>query len=849
MDCNQSNDANDAKSKKIYFDEDDDCLFKNSFDSSKFSKDNKASLKPQGLGVNKPPSNDKDNNEKNENKNSHQVGLRFHNVEKNVERQENFKVNEELDVDKNSNKFKANMPDKSKEALVSRLSIASDGCGHLSEENNNYNKNSSNDNNKNNTNTNNGNPKNENKKKNVLKETNLNQDKNQLLNSKQIEQRILNFPKYGEDLVPLANNKRISQDSIYLEKDCKGKRRSHSSSIKSFKFPTKEDLSDPLDFSIYQNIIDFIGISPYNLKIYLIVSLYFLVDGGELMVLSLILSKLSKDWELSSHQKGVLGSSVYVGIYIGAVVSGKFSDTKGRKPIFILGSLIITLFAFFSAFVNGYYSFLFCRGLCGLGIGLTLPSAFALATEVTPTKHRHFILNMIWIFHPFGEIFSVCLAKIFIGYNWGWRYILGFASLPCFIALVMAFSIEESPKFLLTIGKQDEGIKGVQEIINKSGIQFQLTKKLVEKLKEEFKIENKNLEKNNKNIFKSEQKNRPDDSKNRNELNIPQNELGYKKNFELKNFDENELGNRQQINKKNNNNNNRNIDEGNNYKYKIKDKNFNTPLIDKEEEEETNSGLRSNNSIATNNDSDEPVVNFSDLLNKENRNLTVLIWLIFIFSALVYEGLVYILPQILEEMEELEHVNSNTITDNPGGDNSYLRLLSFLSPRRKLRNLHGGDISGELDFTGELSNSNFINLVISALMEIPSLIFSTYMASYGRINAMAFGFLLSTFFSFVCFLSDSWFSFSIAMVKLFICVPETVIMIYACEAYPTKIRSLGVGVSNSFHRIGSMLTPFLCQHLFEAFHKNPFILFTFGSLLGLISTVLLPFETSNIDIK
>ncbi len=210
---------------------------------------------------------------------------------------------------------------------------------------------------------------------------------------------------------------------------------------------------------------------------YLIVCLFFLADGGEMVALSMILPKVSKIWNLTSSQKGLLGSSVFIGIFIGAIVCGKYSDIKGRKPFFVIGSVIVSIFAFLSAFVNDYVSFIICRGMSGLGTGLCMPSAFSLATEITPSKIRHYSIVMIWFFYPFGSITIICLVKLLMPYESGWRYILAFASLPCFLGLILSVKIFESPKFLLTVERYEEGFECLQTIIDAAHIDLKLKEK------------------------------------------------------------------------------------------------------------------------------------------------------------------------------------------------------------------------------------------------------------------------------------------------------------------------------------------------------------------------------------
>lgn len=667
----------------------------------------------------------------------------------------------------------------------------------------------------------------------------------------------------------------------------------------------KGEKSQFKDFSIYQSIIDYIGICPYNLQIYAIVSLFFLADGGEMIVLSLILSKISRSWNLSSLEKGFLGSSVFIGIFIGALLCGRFSDIKGRKPVFIVGSLFVMIFAFLSAFVNNYFSFFMCRGVCGVGVGLSMPSAFALAAEITPTKIRHKAILAFALFFPLGEIFVMVLAKLLLPLEWGWRYLLAFASLPCLIAFLMALKINESPKFLFTVNKFEEGYVALKKMIDISQVDLELNENIKYKIREEF--TQNNCSQNNKNASYSNINNEEAKEQDK-EYSITKNitnllfcfnlngsqkseEFDYEANIRMlkKLIDQSkEVENKLIVIKRPG----KELEEDDKlnsfcfkstsskksqklFPYTINDsesfhnRSMEQPLAApaaKENKSKRSVELKYEKNfyenekslsnerlslISLKEDINSPDVEFKELLNKKFKFLSVLIWCIFFSCAIVFYGMIYILPQILEKIQYEEYIiqqgiNSemfnNTFNINNSNYDNYNKRSSATDLNR---NVHD---SPKSEFEN-MSNSSLIQLIISALMQIPSTLISTYLAGFGRVRAMGIGFLLTFIFSMLSLFSKSLFFYSIALMKFFICLPGLVSVLYVCEAYPTKIRSLGMGVANSFYRIGGILTPFLNQLLFDLSLKAPFALFSIGSFIGFIVTMLLPFETLNKNIQ
>ena len=177
--------------------------------------------------------------------------------------------------------------------------------------------------------------------------------------------------------------------------------------------PAKENNTLPLINTI-DKFFDEIGYTIYHFKMIFIVSLIFFVDGGEMIVINLLLSTIQNEWNFSNMNKSLLSSSVFFGFFIGSIFSGLFTNKYGRKNPTIVGMLIIYIFSLLTATGYDFYSLFFLRVFVGIGIGIVVPAATSLITETIPGKNRSLVLNLLWIFYAPGIIYICWIAMHYI---------------------------------------------------------------------------------------------------------------------------------------------------------------------------------------------------------------------------------------------------------------------------------------------------------------------------------------------------------------------------------------------------------------------------------------------------
>lgn len=133
----------------------------------------------------------------------------------------------------------------------------------------------------------------------------------------------------------------------------------------------------------------------------------------------------------------------------------------------------------------------------GLGVGGNLPVDGTLFLEFLPNASGN-MLTLLSVWWPVGQLISSLLAWAFIpsfscaspvgctkSQNWGWRYLiltLGAITFCMFIARFFFFHLYESPKYLLSRGRQEEAVASVHGIAYKNKTHTWLTNEILNEI-------------------------------------------------------------------------------------------------------------------------------------------------------------------------------------------------------------------------------------------------------------------------------------------------------------------------------------------------------------------------------
>ncbi len=172
--------------------------------------------------------------------------------------------------------------------------------------------------------------------------------------------------------------------------------------------------------------------------------------------------KSSPQLHLSDAEIGLAGSLYVAGAVSGALVFGWLTDRFGRKRMFnvTLGLYLVATAA--TAFSNDFLAFALFRALTGAGIGGEYAAINSAIQELIPARYRgrtDLIVNgSFWIGAALGAGGAVVLLEPGrLPADMGWRFAFAIGAVLGLAILFLRRYIPESPRWLMTHGRIDEG--------------------------------------------------------------------------------------------------------------------------------------------------------------------------------------------------------------------------------------------------------------------------------------------------------------------------------------------------------------------------------------------------------
>ncbi|WP_322048124.1 MFS transporter [Paraburkholderia sp. J67] len=187
-----------------------------------------------------------------------------------------------------------------------------------------------------------------------------------------------------------------------------------------------------------------------------------MLEFWDAYLIGFIMAFLVKPWGMTYGMMGAVLLASGAGAIVGGVVWGMIADRFGRKPVFVASLLLLAAMSLGLAFTpaGGWIYMAVLRtviGFCTGGYFIQI----ALVNEFIPPRRRAVLTGVVSAITTCGLLLGA-FSGAFVIPAIGWRLTFALGAAPALVALIGAFYVPESPRWLNLQGRSEEARRSVQ---------------------------------------------------------------------------------------------------------------------------------------------------------------------------------------------------------------------------------------------------------------------------------------------------------------------------------------------------------------------------------------------------
>ncbi|MET0296485.1 MAG: sugar porter family MFS transporter [Microbacterium sp.] len=208
--------------------------------------------------------------------------------------------------------------------------------------------------------------------------------------------------------------------------------------------------------------------------------------GFDSSVINGAVDSIDKNFELGSVLTGFVVAVALLGCAVGAIIAGNLSDRWGRLKVMMLGSALFLISSVGAGLTFSVPDLILWRVLGGIGIGIASVVAPAYIAEIAPKQIRGGLASLQQLAITLG-IFAALLSDALLAWGadgasqpfwfgleaWRWMFLVGV--IPAAVYGILAFTMPESPRYLIAKGRKDEARKVYAQLVPPADLDKHIT--------------------------------------------------------------------------------------------------------------------------------------------------------------------------------------------------------------------------------------------------------------------------------------------------------------------------------------------------------------------------------------
>ena len=218
--------------------------------------------------------------------------------------------------------------------------------------------------------------------------------------------------------------------------------------------------------------MDEAGMGPLHWRLLGLVAAGYFFDVLDFTIFGALVPDLIRSGFVTQQQVPWIGSITLLGLFIGTLGQGEFTDRFGRKTVYQFNLLLFGVATILAVlppipsigFEPGLTWLLTFRFLAGVGLGAEQPLCFSYTAEYAPKRIRGRVIALMqflggaWPW-PVGILLTLALRD-----RIGWRGIWIIIGIGALIVFILRFSLPESPRWLATHGHGQRALDLLQRM-------------------------------------------------------------------------------------------------------------------------------------------------------------------------------------------------------------------------------------------------------------------------------------------------------------------------------------------------------------------------------------------------
>ena len=214
--------------------------------------------------------------------------------------------------------------------------------------------------------------------------------------------------------------------------------------------------------------LDRVPLNSFHWRLLITSGLGWMFDAMDVLLIGFLVAPITKEFTLAPAQVGLVASAGFVGMFLGAAISGRLADRYGRRLIFQATLVLFSIGAVLSALAPTFETLLAARVIAGLGLGGELPVVATLVSEFSPRAQRGRMIVLLESFWAYGTL-AAGLIALFVLPQFGWRGAFVVAALPALYVAYLRSALPESPRYLAERGRSAEADAIVRRVERAGG--------------------------------------------------------------------------------------------------------------------------------------------------------------------------------------------------------------------------------------------------------------------------------------------------------------------------------------------------------------------------------------------